>query len=259
MDYLHKYTENPFRDLLWNIPEQKQGTISVIGGNQGSFRTPVKTAEFLSANYPIKTVNLVLPDALRGKLPSLDNFLYLSSTESGSFGDADELARIIGSSDYNLLAGDFSKNSVTRDALVAACQSSKKPTLITRDAVDLIAESASDSLLMNENLVFFASIPQLQKLFRAVYYPKMLLQSQSFIQIADTIHKFTLSYPIQIVTQHNLQIIVAKNGNIYSTPLENTSYTPLSFFIGDLSGKIAALNLFNPNNFEKATIAAIMK
>lgn len=258
MDYLHKITENTFGDLLWNVPEQASGSINVIGGNAMNFRTPVKIAEFLTKSYPLKSVNLVLPDALSSKLPPLGNLIFLSSTESGSFKDADEITKTISAADVSILIGDLSKNSVTKKAIATACDLAEKPLYVTRDAVDLVAESATDALLMNENLVFFASVSQLQKLFRAVYYPKMILMSSSLIQVAEALHKFTLSYPVSIITFHNNQILIAKNGNINAVPLENTHLTPLNLWTGELVAIIAALNLYNPNNFLAATTLATL-
>lgn len=259
MDYLQKHEQNPYADLSWNIPEQKAGTVNVIGGNSKSFRIPVKIAESLSAHYPVKTVNLVLPDALKSTVPPLGNFQFISSTESGSFADASELSRAMNSADYNLLIGDLSKNSITVRAVAEACAATERPLLIARDAVDLVAEQASDSLLLNENLIFFASVPQLQKLFHAVYYPKMLLLSQSLVQIADALHKFTLSYPARLITFHSGQILIAENGEIHVVPLEKTPYTVLSFWMGEPIVNVAAMNLYSPGKFIEASIAGIMK
>ena len=258
MDYLHKTDKPEHKELLWNIPEQKQNTVNIIGGNSQNFRTPMKVAEFLSSTYPIKTTNLVLPDALKTKLPPLPNFVFLSSTDTGSIADADELTATVNHADFNLLIGDFSKNSITAAAVHDACKNSEKPTLLTRDTLDLITPHLTESTLMNENLFFFATMPQLIKIFRAVYYPKMLLLSQPLIQVAEALHKFTLSYPTQIITLHNGQILIAKNGNVTVIPLEKTNYTPLNFWFGELAAKIVALNLYNPNNFNDATATAIL-
>ena len=258
MDYLRKYDDNPYSDLLWNVPERHLGTVNVIGGNSSNFRTPVKVAESMAHSYPVKTVNLVFPDSLRAKLPPLDNVIYLSSTDSGSLSSADELSQIMNSADYNLIIGDLSRNSITEAAISGACLSSDAPVIINRDAVDLIAPSASPALFMNEKLTFLATIPQLQKIFHALYYPKVLMASQSLLQVADAIHKFTLSYPVQIITLHNSEIIIAKNGNIHLVPLDKTKFTPLSFWFGEAANCILIVNLFNPNNFEQATVAALM-
>ena len=83
--------------------------LNVIGGNGQNFRTPVKVAEYLAEKYPVETVNLILPDALRNKLPPMSNFKFLKSTETGSFADNTELVSNMDSGDYNLLIGDLSK------------------------------------------------------------------------------------------------------------------------------------------------------
>ena len=114
-----------------------------------------------------------------------------------------------------------------------------------------------EKLLMNTNLCFMASLAQLQKLLRAVYYPKVLLLSQSLIQVSEVLHKFTLSYPVAIITLHNEQILIAKNGEVKAIPLAKSDYSVLMFWQGELAAKIAAINLYNPNNFIAASISAI--
>ena len=259
IDYFKKIENNPYEDLKWNIPERKQGIISIIGGNSQNFRTPVKVSEFLENNYPVERVNAILPDTLKNKLPNLPNLIFLSSTDSGSFAEENELLGAFSRADYNILIGDLSKNAITGRAVVSACENSASPLLITRDSVDLIVENGPEKILMNENLVFFASIVQLQKLLRSVYYPKMLLMTQSLVQVAEVLHKFTLSYPVSIITLHNDQVLVVKNGEINAIPTEKTGYSPIMIWGGELAAKIAALNLFNPHNFIKATVSAVFQ
>lgn len=259
MDYFEKLEKNPYEDLKWNIPERKQGAVNIIGGNAQHFQTEVKTAEFLNSEYPIEKVNVILPEALKTKLPPLDNFVFLPATETGSFKGSQELVDVFNTADFNLVLGDLSRNSVTGGVITSACKTSEKMTLITRDAVDLVSENEPERLLMNENLIFLASMPQLIKLLRAVYYPKMLLLSQSLVQVAEVLHKFTLSYPVKIVTLHSGQILVAENGMVKAVALSATGYSPITMWGGELAAKIVALNLYNPNNFIKATVTAIKK
>ena len=80
MDYFEKLDQNPYDDLKWNIPERKQGSVNIIGGNSGSFRTEVKIAEYLCNNFPVQETWLVLPDALKGKLPNLPNLMLKQKT-----------------------------------------------------------------------------------------------------------------------------------------------------------------------------------
>ncbi len=257
MDFLHKIEQNPYQDLYWNVPEQKQGIVNVIGGNSQGFRTPIKIAELLATNYPIKDIRLILPNILQPTLPPLDGLVFLSSTDSGSFADAKEMVSAINTADFSLMIGDLSKNTITAKAVGSACQDSEKPLIITRDSVDVLTTEATECTIMNENLIIFGSMAQLQKLFRAVYYPKVLLLSQPLTQVAEALHKFTLSYPVALITLHNGQILVAKNGGVEVVALEKTGCSPLTLWGGELAAKIMALNLYNPNNFLAATVAAL--
>lgn len=256
MEYFEKVEESLAEDLLWNVPERKQGVLNVIGGNGQNFRTPVKVAEYLAEKYPVETVNVVLPEALRGKLLPMENFKFLPATENGAF-NGDGLAEAVNVADFNLIVGDLSKNAITGKAVVSACENSEKPILITRDTVDLVAENGPEKMLLNENLIIFGSLMQMQKILRAVYYPKMLLLSQSLVQVVEVLHKFTLSYSVSIVTLHSGQILVAKDGKVKAVPVEKSGYSPMMIWSGELAAKTVALNLYNPGDFVKATLAAI--
>ena len=257
MDYFKKIDNKLNNDLVWNVPEQKQGKVNVIGGNSQSFKTEIKISEFLLNKYPIETLNAVLPDALKNELPPFPNFKFLKSTDSGSFADEKEMTEIFNSGDFNLLLGDLSKNSITGKIVLGACENTEKPLLITRDAIDLLLENLAEKSLINGNLIFFGSMVQIQKLLKAVFYPRMLLLSQSLIQVAETLHKFTLSYPVAIITLHNNQILIVKDGSVKDVPIEKSGWTPMTIWQGELAAKILALNLYNPNNFTNATISAL--
>ena len=255
MDYMHKYNENPFQDLYWNLGEQTKETINLIGGNSQNFRMSVKIAEYMTSKYHVD-VKVVLPDALKGKLPPFDNIIYMPSTDSGSFDNTDQFKELVSAADYNLLIGEFSKNSITEKAIASACDSKGK-IVITRDGVDLLAGFKPEKSLMNENLIIFSSMPQLQKLLRAVYYPKVLLLTQSLMQVSEILHKFTLSFPVTVITLHDGQILVSKNGLTHIIPLSKTGYSPLTIWNGELAAKITVMNLFNPDNVLNATTAAL--
>lgn len=257
MEYFEKLEKNPYEDLMWNIPERNQGAVNVIGGNDQNFRSEIKVSEFLDAKYPLQSINTVLPDSLKSKLSPLPNLVFMPSTDAGSFDDSQELYDVFNTADFNLILGDFSKNAITMKAVASACKSSEKMTLLTRDTIDLITEYHPEKLLMNENLIFFASVAQLTKLLRAVYYPKMLLMSQSLVQIAEVLHKFTLSYPVSVISLHNGQVLVVQNGIVKAVSLDDTGYTSLSVWSGELSAKIIAMNLYNPNQFIEATVACL--
>lgn len=257
--YWRKQDRPLFDDLLWNIPEQKTGHIKIIGGNSQNFHTTIRIAEFFTQTFPLREVSLLLPDALRGQLPPLANLDFAPSTASGSFAKSPTLDQAFQSADFVLLPGDLSKNSATAIALsdaIAKNSTNLKPLLITRDAVDLLVNSA-EALLPNPQVFLVASMVQLQKIFRAVYYPKMIMLSQPLIPVIETLHKFTLTYNAALLTFHEGQIIVANHGEIITTPLVNTDYSPINLWSGPLAAKIAALNLYSPNKPLEATAAAI--
>lgn len=259
LSYWQKQLKPLYPDLSWNIPEQKTGSINIVGGNAQGFSTVVRIAEFVASHYPFRETKIVLPDSLKKSLPVNTNINFAPSTESGSFAKSPELDNAFDTADINLIIGDLSKNSATSVAISHAIQKSPgKLYVITRDAVDLLATEMS-TLLELSNLFIIATIAQLQKIFRAVYYPKMILLSQPIIPTIETLHKFTLSFPTTTLTFHQDQIIVSNNGNTTTTPLNITDYSPLNLWNGQLAAHIAALNFFNPNKPLEATTAAILQ
>lgn len=254
--YWRKQEKPLFEDLKWNIPERKQGSVSVIGGNLMNFSSVNFVSSELEKKFPLENVFSLLPDSLRKKIPPVPNVEFFPSTDSGSFKKSSEIAQALNKADFNLLIGDFSKNSETAVAIAEAIKSSEKPTLLTRDTIDLVLADALE-IIEKENFFLVGSMAQLQKLFRAVYYPKVLLLSMPILPVVEALHKFTITYPCTILTFHEGQILVASSGEVISTPLEKTSNSPLTLWRGDLSAKIVALNLYNPNSPLEATATAI--
>ena len=256
LSYWTKQEKPLFNDLLWNIPEQKQNRVAVVGGNTQNFSSVIKISERLTSDFPLKTVETILPDALRNQLPNLPNLTFLPSTTTGSFAKSPLLKTAIETSDFTLLAGDLSKNSVTTIALTDALATSTKNILLARDSLDTLLPEMH-RLVENPRLFLVASLAQLQKLFRTLYYPKILLLSSPILPVIDALHKFTLSYPLTILTFHDGQIIITHSGKIITTPIDHTAYTPLSLWSGSLATKALALNLWNPNKPLEATAATL--
>lgn len=243
-------------NIIWNIPEQKQGTIAVIGGNSQSFRSAEQNSAYLAENFPFKQVLTVLPDSLKSKLPPLENLIFCPSTNSGSFAKYSELQSASGNADISILVGDFSKNAETAIAITELIKNIATPVVVTRDAVDLITTEAQ-TWIEKTDVHILASTAQLQKLFRALYYPKMILLTAPLLQITEALHKFTLTYPCSITTFHDGQLIVAYQGETFTIPITKTSYTPLTLWQGTLACNIAALNFYNPNKIFDATVTAL--
>ena len=82
-----------------------------------------------------------------------------------------------------------------------------------------------------------ASFAQLQKIFSKVFYPKVLTFSMNISNVADILHKFTFSYPAQILTLNNANFIIAENGEVFSTPLDSPLNLGKTFADSDLVGR----------------------
>lgn len=257
LSFWQKQTTPLYPDLAWNLPEQKTGHILVAGGNSQSFSNVIRTSEFLSHTFPLRQVTTLLPDALRAQLPSIADLDFAPSTGSGSFAKSAQLEQKFSQADLSLLIGDVSKNAETAIALSDAIQATTNPFVLARDTVDLLAPTANN-FLENDRTFLIASMLQLQKIFRAVYYPRMLMLSQPLVAVIETLHKFTLTYPVTILTFHQDNIIVAHAGQITTTHIADTDYSPILLWSGQLAAKIAAFNLYNPNRSLEATTAAIL-
>lgn len=274
LSYWQKAKQPLFTDLTWNLPERKTGRVAVLGGNRQSFSTPIRISEYLARQFPIQTVATLLPDALRLKLPPLPNLTFFPSTASGSFDRSPALRAALADPDAALFIGDLSKNSATTIALAEAIRPAQlkhpadqgttaphsaapSPLLVlARDSLDALAPEASN-WLNRDRLIIVASLLQLQKLLRAIYYPRMIMLSQPLVPALETLHKFTLSYPVTLCTFHQGQIITAHQGQVITTPLELTTYSPLTLWSGQLAANTLALNLYNPNHPLEATTAAL--
>lgn len=262
LSYWQKQTKPLFTDLAWNIPEQKTGRLGLIGGSNQGFNTTIRIAEFINQNFPVRDLPILLPTSLRTKLPPLPNLIFAPATDSGSFAQSPLISEFISANNYTLITGDLSKNSATAIALSSALISANIQTgspyvLLTRDAVDLLTPSM-EQLLLNPHLTLFASSAQLQKVFRAVYYPKMIMLSAPLLPVLEALHKFTLTYPVAILTFHEGQLITAHDGHVITTPLTDTGYSLITLWSGELAAKVAAFNLYNPTKPLEATTAALL-
>jgi hypothetical protein len=259
MNYWHKQSEKPlFPDIEWNKPEQKTGNLLIIGGNSSGFMG-VNAAVAATNDLPLKSVSAYLPDSLKSKLPPTPNLFFAPSTDSGGFAKSakEPLFNMRLKSDKILLVGDFGKNSETAVTLADLAMNLEKPLLLTRDTIDLVLEDMT-KIIEKPALTLLATLPQLQKLFRALYYPKVILLSMPLTPLLETLHKFTITYETTIITLHQNQIIIAKNGEVITTPLTSTAYTPLTLWSGALAAKIAAYQIWNPEKPLEAASTSLL-
>ena len=255
LEYWIKSDKPIDENIFWNVPEQKTGTLQIIGGNSNNFSTEIRQAEFLNSKN-LKEVRLLLPDALRTKVPPIPGINFAPSTESGSFDKSDELKFAVEDADITLFSGNFTKNSKTAVALTKILKESTKPVVLARDTIDVVSESAEE-FIEKGNTTIVASMAQLQKLFKNLMYPKMILLSSPLMPVVEVLHKFTLSYPVTIFTFHQEKIIVASTGKVITTSISATDYTPIGLFMHDVPSKIAALQLWNPGKSLESTQSAL--
>lgn len=249
-------TEPLFPDLEWSKPEQRAlaGKLGIIGGNKLGF-AGVAEAYSVATSAGIGQVRVLLPDVLKKTIPSaITDTMYAPTNPSGSLTkDADSAMATLGSwADGILLIGDTGRSSETAILYEKFLQDYTGPLIITRDAVDLV-KNAPQTLVDRPNTLLIVSFAQLQKLFQAVYYPKVLTFSMQLTNLVEALHKFTITYPITIAVLHKETFIVAHDGNIVTTPWDN----PMMIWRGTVAAKAATYWLWSPKKPLEATATAI--
>jgi hypothetical protein len=124
---------------------------------------------------------------------------------------------------------------------------------ITRDAVDLLRNTPA-VLAERPNTLLVVSFAQLQKLFQSLYYPKTLIFSMQLTNFVDTLHKFTITYPVTIAVMHQEHLLVAHNGDVTSTPWEE----PMAIWRGSVAAKAATYWLWTPKRPLEAVTASLI-
>lgn len=238
--YWQQQTNNKplFPDIEWEKPEQRAqaGRLGIIGGNKLGF---AGVAEAFSVAYGTGVGNskVLLPDALKKSIPAAWADVALApSTASGGL-SKDALADVMALADWSsmlLLIGDAGRNSETAILYENLLRESTKPIVITRDAIDLV-KNAPELLVSRENTALVLSFAQLQKLFQAVYYPKVLTFSMQLMQLVDALHKFTITYPIALAVLHKDTIAVAYGGQVTTTPWQS----PMLIWRGNTAARAA--------------------
>lgn len=222
--YWQKQTDKPlFPELEWSRPENKSlaGKLLVIGGNAHGFAAPAEGyAEALQAG--IGTARVLLPDSLQktvGKVFPAGEFA--ASNPSGGFAK-NAIAEVLATSEWAdgvLLAGDMGRNSETAIVLESLLEKFSGQVTITKDALDYFTP-APGQLIMRPHTTLVLSFAQLQKLAMSARFPMAFTFEMDLLHLVETLHKFTDSYPINLITKHLNNILVAVNGQVSSTKLD---------------------------------------
>lgn len=257
--YWHKQTADKplFPDIEWNKPQQRtrSGCLGIIGGNKLSF-VSVAEAYMTAQRSAVGEVRVLLPDALRRLIPAvISDTIFASSTPAGSLAKQ-ALADMKALAEWAngvLFIGDASKNSETAIVYEDFIRSYEGPLTITRDVIDLL-KNTSQALVERPETLLVVSFAQLQKLFRAVYYPKILTFSMQLTQLVETLHKFTITYPITITVLHQDTLLIANSGRVITNPWSNA----MAIWRGQTATQAAVYWLWNPSKPLESVAASLL-
>jgi len=246
-----------FPEIAWAKPEQRTqaGRLGIIGGNKLGF---ISVAESYETTLKVGAgeVKVLLPNALKKSMPStMINIIYGSSNPSGSLArDSITEMKALGAwSTGVLMIGDAGRNSETAILYEDFIREYHGPLTITRDAIDLIKNS-SQTIVERPNTLLIVSFAQLQKLFQAVYYPKVLTFSMQLTNLVEALHKFTITYPTNIVVFHRDIMLVASDGEITSTPWTDQ----MKIWRGKTASVAAVYWLWNPAKIIESITASLV-
>lgn len=249
-EYWQKQGKTPlFPEVDSWPPEQKRfaGKLLLIGGNKGSFFA-VANAMQMAVKRGVGEVRVVMPKSLKGKVPSTPEIIFAEAEASGAFGKSalSEILLRAAWADAVVVVGELGRNAETSVMMAEFLKICDKPIYLMRDAVDAAAADVMNWSLNETPVTLLATVPQLQKLLRTMYYPKMITLSMPTNQLVETLHKFTLSFEMTIMTFHNEQIIMAQNGEVITASMHDTGFTPINLWDGKAVVDTAILQLWNP-------------
>ena len=262
LDYWHRQGTNKlFNDIDMMAPEQRRfaGKLLIIGGNKGMFFAVASALE-AAKKFGVGEVRALMPDALKNQVPSTPELYFAEAEASGAFGRLalQEMLRQAEWADAVLLIGDSGKNAETSLVFAEFMDKCQKPVYITRDAVETVTPSAADWAMRDYETGLLLTMPQLQKMLRTMYYPKVITLSMPTNQLVETLHKFTLSYPVTVATFHNDLIVVAEKGAVVTQSISDTNLTPISIWSGALLVQAVVARLWNPEkDFHKVFSATL--
>lgn len=258
--FWHKQTTGTalYPDIEWSKPETRSqaGRLAIIGGNKLGF-AGIAESYTTALSTGVGEVRVLLPDVLRKTVPSsITDALFGATTPSGSLASnaLTEMHTMGEWANQVLLAGDAGRNSETAILYENFIQDYTGQLTITRDAVDLIKNSAN-TIVERPNTLLVVSFAQLQKLFQSVYYPKMLTFSMHLASLVEAIHKFTITYPVTIMVLHKDYLLCASNGEVTTTEWQN----PMAIWRGTVATKAACYWLWNPKKPLEAITTSVLQ
>lgn len=210
-----------FPELEWSRPENKlhAGKLLIIGGNQHGFAAPAE-AYGHAQKAGAGSLRVLLPDSIRKLVGVIvPEAVFAPSTKtSGSFSQQ-ALAEFLENANWAdgvLFAGDVGRNSETAILLEKFLVKSNAAVTLTKDAIEYCYDLR---VISRPNTLLVLSLSQLQRLGTAAKFEKHISFSMDLLHLTDWLHLFTARYPVQIITKHHDQVVVAVGGRISSTKL----------------------------------------
>jgi NAD(P)H-hydrate repair Nnr-like enzyme with NAD(P)H-hydrate dehydratase domain len=257
--WLTQTTQKPlFPEIEWDKPEQKAraGRLGIVGGNKQGFAITAGCVE-MANKTGVGETKVLLPASLKNKMPVRpEGVSFSADNQSGGLGDH-SLPDVMALSHWAsgmLFTGEAGKNSQTAILYEKFMQDYSGMVTITRDAVDLLKNNFM-ALADRDKTLAVMSFSQLQSMFKGLHYPKILTFSMQLSQLVDSLHKFTITYPICIVTLHADRIVVAKDGQVATMEWDN----PMSMWRGEVATKAAVYWLWNENKQLEAVCSSLLK
>lgn len=261
MDYSFWKKQSPgqalFPDIEWSKPEQRAhaGRLAIIGGNKLGFAGAAEAYGIAKATGA-GDARVLLPDVLKKAIPrQITDTVFAPTNLSGSLSaDAGAAMNALGEwAQGVLLIGDAGRSSETAILYEQFISHYQGPLVVTRDAIDLV-KNAAELLAERPNTMLVASFAQLQKIFQSVYYPKVLTFSMQLTNLVDAVHKFTLTYPVTIVTLHKEMLVIAHSGQVITMPWDN----PMAIWRGSVAAKAACYWLWNPSKPAESVATSVI-
>lgn len=259
-DYWQRQTgDRPlFPNVEWNKPEQKTkaGRLGIIGGNKLGFAS-VADSYATALKTGAGEVRILLPDNLKKAIPPIiSEVIFGASNPSGSLAKEAlaEMTALGAWASELLLIGDAGRNSETAILYEDFVRNYHGPLTVTRDAIDLLRNNSA-ILVDRPDTLLIASFAQLQKIFQNIYYPKILTFSMQLSNLVETLHKFTITYPVCLAVLHQDHIVVAAGGQITTTPCTD----PMKIWRGTTATNAATYWLWDLSKPLESVTASLLK
>jgi NAD(P)H-hydrate repair Nnr-like enzyme with NAD(P)H-hydrate dehydratase domain len=249
------YNEPLYPDIIWSRPTNKltSGKLLIIGGNSNGFKDPAK-AYTQASQAGIGSTKILMPDALQkivGK--SIEDAEFAPSNKSGSFSKQalSDFMQLAKWSDGVLIAGDISSNSETSALLEDFAEKYNGILSLANDMADQAINNPYIILNRPQTLITI-NFAKLQLLLTNSRFTRAVKSTQSINNNCEVLHEFTKRYKPIILTEFNGNVVVANDGNIITTKLDQLSD------ILDYSTKATVWWLQNPTKPLEAVASSIV-